>query len=33
MIKEFTYPLPDELYIEGVSGKIKEVLLMMVPIQ
>ena len=23
MIKEFTYPLPDELYIEGVSGKIK----------
>jgi len=22
MIKEFTYPLPDELYIEGVSGKI-----------
>ena len=23
MIKEFTYPLPDELYVEGVSGKIK----------
>lgn len=22
MIKEFTYPLPDELYVEGVSGKI-----------
>lgn len=23
MIKEFTYPLPDELYVEGVSEKIK----------
>lgn len=23
MIKKFTYPLPDELYVEGVSGKIK----------
>jgi hypothetical protein len=22
MIKEFTYPLPDELYVEGVSGKV-----------
>lgn len=22
MIKEFTYPLPDELYIEGVSGDV-----------